>query len=79
MKSNVKFNESVQPLHGMLKGIAEMTYKQKLDAGIDVPTYTVQEHPYPYIHVRGTKVLFNQFGMALYIQKTPVDGSEADV
>lgn len=73
MKSNIKYVESVAPLHGMVKGIAEMTYKQKRDAGIDIPTVNVDGHDYPYIRCRGTKCLFNQFGMALYIEKTPID------
>lgn len=73
MKSNVKFIEKVVPLNGMNKGIAEMTYKQKQKNGVNIPTVTVNGNDYPYIHVRGIKVLFNPFGMAMYIEKTPID------
>ena len=73
MKSKVKYSETVAPLNGMLKGMAEMVYRQRKGQDYKFPTYEVKGHAYPYIHLEGHKILFNDFGMAMYIQKTPID------
>lgn len=72
MKCNIDFKESVEPITGMLEGIARKTYKEKKKDGGILPTVTINNTSYEYVRLRGVKVLFNQLGTPLKIVETPV-------
>lgn len=72
MKAKVDYHEFLEPIDGMLEGIARKTYKEKKKSGVILPTCVVNDIAYEYIRVRNQKVVFNAVGTPLRIATKPI-------